>query len=171
MKKLLMSIITFSLVLILTFSSSSHLESVSAINTSNLIERLGYDDEVRACEGTFSSSDGHSYVMIQTNTSSVNRSLQWGFYIRPSAYELFRPAVNVSMSASINGTRINSPYSSHYERPSYSFHGSLKNYQVVGQNYGLKSGDIVNFNWFALNPTEIKGVKNTTLIFLECAVK
>jgi hypothetical protein len=170
MKKLLMSIITFSLVLILTFSSSQ-LESVSAINTSYLIEPLGYDDEVRACSGTFSSSDGRSYVMIQTNSSSVNRSLQWGFYIRPSAYELFRPGVNVSMSASVNGVRINSPYAPHYESPNYSFHGSMKNYQVLGENYGLKSGDIVNFNWFALNPTAINGVKNTTLIFLECAVK
>lgn len=110
-------------------------------------------------------------MTIQTNNSSVNPSLQWGFHIKPSNYELFRPAVNVSISASVNGVRINSPYPSKYESPDYNFHGSMKNYQVSGKNYALKSGDIVKFNWFALNPTLINGVKNTTLIFVECAVK
>lgn len=181
MKKLLMSIFTFSLVLILTLSSFQ-LESASAISigntsdliepfTSDLIEPLGHDDDLRFCSGIFNSSDGRSYVTIQTNTSSVDRSIQWGLFIRPSFYDLFRPNVRVTMStASVNDVRINVPYSSHYESPDYNFHGSMKIYQVSGKNYGLKSGDIVKFSWSVLNPTTINGVQNTTFPSLECVV-
>lgn len=171
MKRILMSISTFSLVLILTFSSFQ-LESASAIsieNHSNLIEPLGYEDEVRACSGNFYSSDGESYVTIQTNTNSVDRSLQWGFFINESAFYKYNPEVTVLLeSTTVNGKNVpDRPYSPHTESPDYNFHGSMKVYKIAGTstNINLKSKDIVYFAFKAY-----RGSENTSVKF-ECSVK
>lgn len=50
-------------------------------------------------------------------------------------------------SAAVNSKAINTPYEPHSEGASYNFHGSLKNYQIKGQIYPLKKGDIVNLTW------------------------
>ncbi|MEK3977357.1 hypothetical protein MKZ20_21665 [Psychrobacillus sp. FSL K6-2684] len=180
MKKLLKSISIFLLVL-LSFSSfqlkpasADSPESDSTLSVEypiDLIEPLGEDDELPFCQGTFNSPDGESYVTIQTNTGSVNRSIQFGFFIKPSAYHKYRPGVDVFASAWVNNVKANSPYPGHYEVPEYNFHGSMKVYQVSGKNYNLKSGDIVRLYWSGSNPTSINGVKNVTLLNLECAVK
>lgn len=170
MKKLLMSISTFSLALILTFSSFQ-LESASAISSENpgeLIQPLAVPGEVRSCIGKFFSADGESYVNIQTNTGSVNRSLQWSFFINSSAYKLYSPQVKVMMTPVwVNGVYANSPYSPHTQSPSYNFHGSMKNYQVSGINKALKAGDRVKLFWRATNPSNSK---NTTSVDFTCKV-
>lgn len=137
-------------------------------NPSNLIEPLGIPGDSRSCTGKFYSADGESYVTMQTNTTSVNRSLQWSFLINSSAYKLYSPQARVMMTpAFVNGIQANSPYSPHTQSPSYNFHGSMKYYQVSGQNKVLKAGDRVRLFWRGTNPTN---AKNTTSVLVECKV-
>ena len=172
-----MPISTFLLVLLLAFSSlqvkyasADSLEAnsdFSLVNTNDSIETLGMEDNF--CKGIFNGNNGDSYVTIQTNTDSPNRSLQWAFNIRPYAYDKYNPEVKVQMTnAYVNGKRANNPYSPHYEAPSYSFHGSMKTYQIQGLNYSLKSGDTVSFNWSAFNTSN---TNNVTTLYLECVVE
>ncbi|PAE11607.1 hypothetical protein CHI02_14180 [Niallia circulans] len=72
----------------------------------------------------------------------------WGFHLTSSARSFLGQIVVVKMtSATVNSKAINTPYEPHSEGASYNFHGSLKNYQIKGQNYQLKKGDIVNLTW------------------------
>ncbi|MBE1554377.1 hypothetical protein [Sporosarcina limicola] len=185
MKKLLMSVSTLLLVLLLSISSFQ-LKSASAIslesnstlsleNPSDLIEPFGYDDEIPYCKnGTYNSDDGESYVTLQTNTSSTDRSIQWGYFIKPSAYHLYKPKLTVSMSGTrINDQRINSPYPMRDESPNYLFHGSIKVYQIIGgsNSNNLKSGDILNLVYNGIATTSINGVTNNTYVGIECVVR
>lgn len=126
-------------------------------------------DGIRYCSGTFNSYlNSDSYVTIQTNTSSVNRSIQWAFFIRPSAYSKYQPEVTVRLTdATVNGVKINRPYEAHTESPSYNFHGSMKNYQVAGTNKALQSNDIIEFFFRAHGYGVDSG---TTAVSLKCRV-
>lgn len=177
MKKLLFSI--FSLVLIFSLAPLKQ-ENVSATEleqeTEDInIEPLGIDgpgDGIPYCNQTFTSfNNDDSYVTIQTNTQSADRSIQWGFHIRSSAYSKYSPTTTVGIgTATVNGVMINSPYSNHTAAPDYNFHGSLKNYQIMltGKSQPLKANDIVTLFFRAHSSNGANS--SATSVDLKCRV-
>lgn len=103
------------------------------------------------CQGTFDGNQGVTDVTFQTNTTTIPRSVQWGFVFTPYGQSVVGPTVNVGITtARVNGNLINSPYPMRYDYPSdYNFHGSMTNYQYQGQSGGgsLQPGDVINFYW------------------------
>ncbi|AYV66947.1 MULTISPECIES: hypothetical protein [Niallia] len=100
-----------------------------------------------SCNRTHSHNVATVTMQVKNLTGSY-RSLMWGFHLTSSARSFLGPIVVVKMpSAAVNGKAINTPYEPHSEGASYNFHGSMKNYQIKGQSYPLKKGDIVNLSW------------------------
>jgi len=181
MKKLLKSI-TFSLVLLLTFSSfqleslaitdvenpNDLIESDSATDVENSSDLVEFAASARSCDGTFYADDSESFVVIQTNKTSVNRTIQFTFKFSTIAYEQYSPKAEVYASALwVNDVHANSPYAKHTDLPNYFYHGSMKAYQVVGQNRYFKKGDVIKSHWRGGNATDSK---IHTSVNFECTV-
>lgn len=99
-----------------------------------------------SCVGKFYGVDGEATATVQVAKTSIYRTVQWGLVLNPRAQSQFGSTVEVRLiSAKVNYTSINPPYSPHTGLPSYNFHGSLKNYQWLGKSGGgtLKAGDRV----------------------------
>lgn len=170
MKRILISI--FSLVLILsTFSFGNSAFATGTETPNNLIEPFAVDpgDSIPYCAKTFNSTDGASYVVIQTYANGKERSIQWSFRIKPAYYSKYGSETKTWIStARVNDRDINSPYSYHIESPDYNFHGSLKNYQLHGTNVAFKANDIV---YFKFNSVSRSKVDAATSVKVKCRIK
>lgn len=175
MKKII-SILTLVLILLI---SSIQLETVSATTIEAESDLTELDpkyvepgDGIRWCSGNFTTNllNDHAYVQIQTNTSSVDRSIQFVYLIRPEEYNKYSPAAKVAVtSAFVNSVKINSPYSAHTDTPDYRFHGSIKLYQVQGKNVQLKANDIVELTFMGESTLDYN--KYTNRIDVKCRVQ
>lgn len=145
----------FAMVLMVS-SVSVPLQSVSA-------------ESIPECNGLFQSSNGDSYVTIQTNAATPTRSIQWSFRINSNVQADYGSTVRVNMtSASVNDVSINPPYAAHEESPDYNFHGSLSRYQPIstGQASSLREGDVL---YFFIRGNAIENTNNTS-VALTCQV-
>ncbi|MFB5762750.1 hypothetical protein [Paenibacillus medicaginis] len=127
------------------------------------------DDGIPACQGTFYNEVSNIPVQV-ANAGGDNRSLAWGFNLTPTARTLLGSTVIVSMiSATVNGNSINPPYVPHTNTSTYNFHGSLKNYNYIGQSGGgtLKKNDTVYFYWTI---TSVKDPKVGAYRYIRCRV-
>lgn len=109
-----------------------------------------------ACTGKYYSIGGNATMTVQIAKDSNTRTLQWGLHLNPGSQSKFGDKVTTKLLASrINYSNINPPYAPHTERPNYSFHGSLKNYQLIGGGGGtLQKGDKVYLNFHILGSND-----------------
>ncbi|WP_053419239.1 hypothetical protein [Viridibacillus arvi] len=108
-----------------------------------------------ACTGKYYSIGDNATMTVQVAKNSNTRTLQWGLQLDSGSRSKFGDKVTTQLlAARINYSNINLPYAPHTEKPNYNFHGSLKNYQLIGGGGGtLKKGDKVylNFQIFGSN--------------------
>lgn len=112
--------------------------------------------EETSCTNTFYGVNGYASAVVQTAKvfNSLERSIAWGLKIDSADQSKFGSEVRVDLGSSrINLSAINPPYATHYEEPSYNFHGSLKKYQWKGQSGGgtLRYGDEVYLKFYLVS--------------------